>query len=87
MSNFKQVFNDRISMLNKNPQALVDIISDLDSNLNIVYNDDRTIFINGNSNIEIINNAIKRWAGDLQSPIHMIYDIFPLTKDSYLLKI
>lgn len=87
MSNFKQIFSDRISMLNKNPQALADIISDLDSNLNIVYNDDRTIFINGNSNIETINGAVKKWAGDVQSPIHMVYDIFPLTKDSYLIKV
>lgn len=87
MSNFKQVFDERISMLHRNPQDLASIISNLNSNLNVVYNDDRTILIDGYSDVEIINNAISKWAGELSCPIHMIYDIFPLSKDSYLLKV
>ena len=87
MSNFKQIFNERISMLSKNPEDLVGILSSLDSNLDMTYNDDRTILINGSNNTDTINTAINKWAGELTCPTHMIYDILPLSEDTYLLKV
>ena len=87
MSNFKQVFDERKSMLHRNPEDLVYILSTLDSNLNMTYNNDRTIHINGSIDIKLINIAIDKWVGDLSCPTHMVYDIFPLSDDAYLLKV
>ena len=87
MSNFKQIFRERVSVLAKNPEDLVGILSNLDSNLDMIYNDDRTILINGSDNTDTINTAINEWAGGLSCPAYMIYDILPLSKDTYLLKV
>lgn len=90
--NFKNISDARISMLNNNPENLKNIISKLDPNLEVINNNDRTIFVKGyndiNSGTVIFDNAINELAGNnLNCNPAMVYNVFPLSNDSCLIKI
>lgn len=84
--NFKQIYNDKISLLYKDPQKLADMISN-NTDLDAIYNNDRTISISGSNDIDAIGEPIKEWVGDIKSPLNMVYDVFKLNKQAFLIKI
>lgn len=90
--NLKNISDKRISMLNNNPDDLKNIIIKNNPELEVINNKDRTIYINGytdiNDIIVIFNKDIIEFIGE-DSKINplMLYDIFPLNKNSCLIKI
>lgn len=87
-----QITDVKISMLDKEPGQLKDLIQKYDNDLTVVDNDDRTLNIRCSDDIhehiQAINNAVYDWLGvELAFSVQFLYETFFLDKNTCLIKV
>jgi hypothetical protein len=89
---YDEVSSVRIHMLHKNPDKLKDMINKSIPDMQATNNDDRTLHVSTVSDIKSyessLNKCIAKWAScKITCNPNMVYNIFPLSTTSYILKI
>ena len=89
----KTIYDFKASLLSKDMEELKDRIKEQHPDINVQNNNDRTIRIDCdesrfNEVIDSMDHIIPVWAGSALPCISgLVYDIFPLNKTAYLLKV
>lgn len=90
--NFGLVFDAKKSLLDKDPSQLEGLLRDLEPDIHIVNNMDRTLSVNGYTNgieslDDLISKAIKIWLGDLSFNPILLYSLLSVSDNNYVIKI
>jgi uncharacterized membrane protein YcgQ (UPF0703/DUF1980 family) len=90
---FKSIYEFKSLLLDKDVEALKNMIKEQNPSLTVQNNNDRTIRIDCNTNqfdsvMNSIESLLPNWAGkELPCSANMIYNVFPLNNTAYLLKV
>lgn len=89
--NFKPVFDTKRLLITKEPYQLEGLIRDIDPTIHIANNGDRTFsiyFINGQNVLDsIICKAMVLWFGELSFNPILLYNLFDVGDNNYVLRI
>lgn len=82
----KMIYDDKIKMSTNDIENLINSV-DL-ANFKPSISDERTIHLEVENGLDIkaLDNAVSKWTVTTCAP-HLSYSIFPLTTNSYLLKV
>lgn len=89
----KTIYDFKASLLSKDMEELKDRIKEQHPDINVQNNNDRTIRIDCDESqfdavINSIDNILPGWAGsNLPCIGGLIYDILPLNKSAYLIRV
>ena len=85
---FKDITNIKISMLDKDPIELIEIMRNNDNDVIIDYNTDRIVSLyNYTKELNNIDKAISIWTAVPLIEVKNIYNLYPLGNYNYLIKI
>lgn len=85
---FKDITNIKISMLDKDPIELIEIMRNNDNDIIIDYNTDRIVSLyDYTKELNNIDKAISIWTAVPLTEVKNIYNLYPLGNYNYLIKI
>ena len=85
---FKDITNIKISMLDKDPIELIEIMRNNDNDVIIDYNTDRIVSLyDYTKELNNIDKAISIWTAVPLIEVKNIYNLYPLGNYNYLIKI